>query len=261
MSTRFVCILGMSRTGSSHLIRLLRNCGELNVKGELFHIRSVGPLTGADKAKLAQASGGKTASPKAMCEWRRRNPRQTMDVLYESGHRRPLVFKLFWDHLAKEVVADEILSRPDIGYMLLRRRPIDCYISKMKAAIVGAHEEINTTTIRPVLEPKPFIFWVRQVKDWYEWLDEEIRRRALPCFPLSFEQHIENRTAQETLFELQRRLEALGCPPISMPQTCEGRARQDREADYRRRVANWQDFEADLAASAPDLLRWALSNA
>jgi hypothetical protein len=259
MNTRFVCILATSRTGSSHLIELLRHCPELNVKGELFHVDNIRHLTKSDKAVLQEASNGEAADPKSLCEWRRKYPRQTLDLLYESGNRRPLVFKLFWDHLPKKIVADEIFGCPDIGFILLRRRPIDSYISRLKAAVATQHAGINTTTIRPQLEPKPFIFWARLVKDWYEWLDEEIRTRALPCFPLSYEQHIDNRTASQTLSEVFGRLDALGCPRRAIPARHEGRVRQDHESDYRKRVANWPAFESELGAHEPDLLRWALN--
>lgn len=261
MSTRFVCILATSRTGSSHLIHLLQDCPELNVKGELFHVDNIGRLTKSDRAALENASDGQIVDPKSLCEWRRRHPRRTLDVLYESGDHRPLVFKLFWDHLAREIVADEIFGCPDTGYILLRRRPIDCYVSRMKASAIGQHAKIDTTAIRPELEPERFVFWARIVKAWYDWLDAEIRRRALPCFPLSFERHIENRTAQETMSELRERLEALGCPQVSMPRENQGHVRQDREPDYRKRVANWPEFETEVRSRAPDLLRWALEPA
>jgi hypothetical protein len=258
MSTRFVCILATARSGSSHLIELLHNCSELNVKGELFHIDSVARLTKSDKAKLKGESNGEITDKKTLCEWRRRHPRRTLDVLYESGNRRPLVFKLFDDHLAKDVVADNILDCSDIGYIVLRRRPIDSYISKVKARAAQTHTKVDTTAIKPELEPRSFIFWGRRVKEWYGWLDEEIGRRALPCYPLSFERHIENRTEMEALSELCERLEALGCPFGPMPPEVQGQVRQDREPDYRNRVANWPEFEAELCSRAPDLLDWAL---
>jgi hypothetical protein len=184
-----------------------------------------------------------------------------LDILYDSGDRRPLVFKLFYDHLPKQAVADEIFGCPDTGYILLRRRPVDSYISRMKAKVVERHEAVDTTAIKPELEAGPFIFWAGRVKEWYAWLDEEIRRRALPYFPFSFEQYIENRTEGETLSELCKRLEALGCPPVSMPLESHGHTRQDREPDYRNRVANWREFEAELCSCAPELLRWALEAA
>ena len=261
MSTRFVCILATSRTGSSHLVHLLQDCPELNVKGELFHVDNIGRLAKSDKAGLERASNGEIVDRKTFCEWRRRHPRRTLDILYDTGGRRPLVFKLFWDHLAKEIIAGEIFSCSDTGYILLRRRPIDCYISRMKAAVIGQHARIDTTAIRPELEPERFIVWARIVKEWYDWLDAEISRRALPRFPLSFEQHIENRTAQEIMSELRERLEALGCPRVSRPGENQGHVRQDREPDYRKRVANWPEFETEVSSRAPDLLRWALEAA
>jgi hypothetical protein len=258
MRARFVCILGTGRTGSSHLIQLLQNCSELNVKGELFHIRSMARLTASDQAKLREESKGEIADAKTLCEWRRRHPRRTLDALYENGNRRPLVFKLFQGHLAKEAVAGDILSRPDIGYILLHRRPIDSYISRMKAGAVRRHEKIDTTAIKPELEPKRFIYWARPLKEWYEWLENEINRRALPCYPICFERHIENRTAVETFSELHKRLEALGCPLAPIARKMQGYERQDGEPDFRNRVANWPEFEAELCSRAPDLLAWAL---
>lgn len=73
------------------------------------------------------------------------------------GGDKTLVFKLFPNHLAHDLISGEILPRDDIGYLLLRRRPIEAFISETKAALVSAYTVMDTTGLRPELEVGRFV--------------------------------------------------------------------------------------------------------
>ncbi len=53
-------------------------------------------------------------------------------------------------------MSKEIVARNDVGFVVLRRRPIESYISTLKAKNSNAYRIVDTTALRPTLEPAPF---------------------------------------------------------------------------------------------------------
>jgi hypothetical protein len=241
-------------------MELLRSCPDFNVKGEIFHPTTIGHYwSETDVMRLKIASNGKITSEKDVCEWRARHPRQTLDVLFENGSRLPLAFKLFNGHLSKEQIATEIFRRDDVGYIILRRRPIESFISRIKAQTLGAHQDIDTTSTKPALHIAPFVKWGRNTRSWYHWLESEMAARKLPCGRLGYEVDIEGKSGRETLSRILTTLQTMGLPPCALPLQICGAIRQERESEYTNRVANWSQFEAE-AMARPDyarLLHWA----
>jgi hypothetical protein len=260
MTLRFVCIVAVPRTGSSHLMALLAACSALNTKGELFHGTSGdGGLTAADRNALKSASGGSIADTDNSGEWRRSHPRETLDTLFRSGAYAPIIFKLFPGHLKKDLIRSDIFSRDDVAYVVLKRRPIDSFISGMKARKLGVHGKVETTAIKPALETEVFVRWSRSVKHWYRWVEDEIERRNLPCVDLSYEDHLDGKPNAEALSMVLDALAAIGFQRVEVPAVIETGARQDREPRFQDRVANWKQFKRKLRARKrqSQLLDWA----
>jgi hypothetical protein len=229
------------------------------VKSELFHDTTTRGLTPRDISELQIAAGLADPDGEALCQWRRQNPREALDVLFRSRDGLPMIIKLFPDHLSTEQLSSAIFSRDDIGFLMLRRRPIECFISNQKARSAGKFSAIDTTAIKPELSVKPFLRWSRKVRKWYDWLDEQIESRNLPCVRLSFERDFAESTNAEALSLLLQSLETLGLDPVAMPRRVKAAERQDREPDYRNRVANWGEFESELNARTKTarFLKWA----
>jgi len=255
---RFIFIVAVPRTGSSHLTRLLRNCEPLRVKAELFHPRSI-DLPVEDILALAARAGGRITDDESLCAWRRDHPRETLESLFEAGGGRIVVAKIFPFHLSQEQLADAIFKHRDTVYLVLQRRPIESYISGLKANSIGGFGRIDTTSTKPTLAPEDFGKWAMRIRRWYEWLDEELRSRSLPHAPISYEAELDGVSNRDALSGVLRKLEAMGLPHLDVPQKLLGGQRQDRERDYRSRVANWQAFEKAVRGD-PDgasLLDWA----
>lgn len=253
---RIVCILAMARTGSSHLIQLLKGCPEFNVKSELFK-KSV-ELKGQDKAAIQAASGG-VADDQALIAWRRAHPSQTLDALLANGGGRTLFFKLFVGHLSRKQIKDELFSRDDVRYVVLRRRPIDSFISSRKAQYYGVHGSVDTTRLKPTLEAEEFVHWAAKARGWYDWIAEQLQARGLAFLDIAYETQLEDATNNVALAAILERLTGLGLPKVALPKEIDSSERQDREPDYRARVANWAEFERKIL-SVPDhadLLQWA----
>lgn len=257
-AVRYVCILAVARTGSSYLTDLLGQCPGLNEKSELFHRRWVGRLSKADMTALQKKSAGAIRDDSTLCEWRAAHVGQTLNVLYRSGGAVPVLFKLFPEHLTRERISRAIFARDDVVYIVLRRRPIESFISSVKAVKAGKYRLVDTTEIKPVISAWRFLKWSARVRDWYAWIDAEIRQRDLPHVELIFERDLEHATGEEVLSTVLGALESLGLA-VPWPAKIEASERQDKEARYQDRVANWAEFEAILHANPERaaVLQWA----
>jgi hypothetical protein len=255
---RMVCIFAVPRTGSSHLTRLLRNCEAFNVKSELFHSGQVG-LRAAEREALRAAAGDAAIDERSLSQWRRRNSGRTLEILSREGGGRPLFFKLFPGHQTKNQVKEQIFSRADVGYLILRRRPIECFISSLKAQYFGSHGKVDTTKLKPTLAAAEFADWARKTKDWYDWAVEELQQSGQPHLELTFEKELEGLSSEAALKNLLEGLSEMGLPDVALPKKIAAGERQDKEGDYRKRVANWAEFEAEVKADPAhaELLEWA----
>jgi LPS sulfotransferase NodH len=246
----------MARTGSTHLCHLLAACPELNVKAELFHpTRPAGRLDADDRWGLHAASNGVVVDRASLTKWRAEHPAETLETLHAVGGGRTLVFKLFPGHLTRERLGG-LMARDDVAFAVLTRRPIECYISKLKADAAGIHHSADTTAIRPVLEIEAFLRWAGFARAWYE----ELAASRVPMAQLSYERHLLGHGSAEALALVLSVLREVGVTanlPEGEPATS---APQDRESDWRRRVENWDVFEDAMRASPERaaLLDWAL---
>jgi LPS sulfotransferase NodH len=255
----FVCVLAVPRTGSSHLCHLLHSCPGINMKSELFHPKGVHLVNKRDHEVLRTISNGEITDNPSLCQWRAAHPGATLEALHESGGKRPLVFKLFGSHVARELVAEEIFSREDTGYIVLRRRPIESYISGLKARTVATHGRVDTTEIKPEADPERFVKWANYVQRWYAWIDEQIAGRGLPVVRMSYETHLKSVPPQEALQHTLAALEEIGFPHFDAGRKLYFATQQDREERYQDRVSNWDAFVETLRAKVrpSKLLDWA----
>ncbi len=250
MTVRFVCILAVPRTGSTHVVRLLSSCRQLNIKRELFDKSGGnGGLGKRDLPALETAAGGGVTDPAALSEWRRQHPTETLETLHANGAYATLVFKLFPNHLTKEQIAEHIFSRDDVAYIILKRRPIDSYISSLKAEIVGTHSDVETTSVKPALETEAFVRWIKKVRKWYTWIGRELEQRNRPRFELSYDDHLNGKSNADALSTVLDAMIAMGVPAVERPVDISSSVRQDREPRYQDRVSNWESFETEMGAN------------
>lgn len=257
---RFLCIFAIPRTGSSHLDKLLRSCPEFNAKSELFHRNHVGVFRQKEMALLKERSGGAVTDTESFKLWRRDHPRQTLEALYEGGGERIVVFKVFPNHLTKKILEAEFFPRSDMAFAVLRRRPIEAFISTLKANSVSTYTLIETTNLKPSLKIKEFQQWARRTKAWYKFTRKALEARGTPYAQISYGKHLNGLSGRESLERILPMLEPLGISGIPMPREVIEGERQDKEARYQDRVDNWDEFVAE-AESDPNiarLLKWAL---
>jgi hypothetical protein len=255
---RQVCILAVPRTGSTYLNQLLGCCPEFNNKSELFHKNWVGEISDVEMALLRKKSGGVIRDKASLCAWRATHVRQTLNTLYKAGGEKPVLFKLFPGHLEMERASRAIMARDGAIFIVLRRRPIEIFISSLKAIAAGTYSKVDTTAIKPALSVEPFLKWRAKTMSWYRWVDAEIEAHGLPHFELGYERHLEGLPPEAALSTVLGKLKNAGLA-VALPENFEILERQDREGRYQDRVVNWAEFEARMRADPEraEILSWA----
>jgi hypothetical protein len=256
---RFLCIFGIPRTGSMHLCKLLRSCPEFNVKPELFHGDRRTPITIREMAALRERSGGAVTDMDSFIAWRRTHVFDTLEALHEGGRGRIVTVKMFPGHGSRKAMETELLPRADVACALLARRPIDSYISNLKAKTLDAYGSVDTTDLKPALSADDFLGWARVTKRWYAHVEGRLEARGAPYARISYERILEDRPDADTLRDVLALLAPLGLTGIAVPPTIKGGQRQDKERRYRDRIANWYGFKAAVQADpeGAELLEWA----
>jgi hypothetical protein len=255
---RIVCIIGVPRTGSHHLDRLLASCRDFNVQREIFHDKTL-DMSDRDRRAIANAAGGGMEDEAALAAWCRAHPPETLERLFENGGRKLLFFKLFPGHLSRQQIAQHLFPRKDVCYLVLRRRPIESYISNRKARLVGVYSKKDTTETKAVLDAGHFATWAHNIRSWYDWQLKALMRHKRPFMEVIYETDLESVPAETALGNILAGLAGMGVPQVEPPAKIFSGERQDKEPDYRNRVGNWAEFEAALSADAERavLLEWA----
>lgn len=255
---RFLYVFATARTGSNHLNRLLRSCPEFNAKAELFHPHLPPRVSPQERAAL-EARAECTFDDRALRTWLREHPADALDAIYKGGGQRIVIFKLFPGQLPLPVIASQFLENADMRFAVLRRRPIECFISREKANSLDRFLAVDTTEIKPAIAAAAFVAWAIRTQRWYEWVLSNLAARGLTHVELSFERHLDTRSGEDALGQILALLRPLGTPEIAIPRRVLVGARQDREAEYQNRVANWPEFEGEVRSNPTHaaLLDWA----
>lgn len=256
---RFLCIFAMPRTGSSHLDKLFRSCRELTSKSEMFHGHAEMRYTAPEREAIEALGCDVLDDKRKFAVWRRDHAVETLDAI-QRATGRVVTFKVFPSHLKRPMLEAEFLPRDDMAFAVLRRRPIECYISGVKAHAASKYAKVDTTAIKPELTVENFVEWAQRMRRWYRWAYAALKQRGQPFARLSFEEHLDGLSGEEALSRIVPLLTPLGFPQLKIPQRIFEGQRQDKEPRYQDRAANWDAFEAAARAdvNAADLLEWAL---
>ena len=135
---RFFCVLAVPRTGSSHLNTILSAIPEMNAKAELFHGSYQPEFSPGEQRALRERSGLDLSDKAAFTAWKRAHPAATLEAIQEGADGQHIVtFKVFPGHLQTGFLESDLMARDDVAFAILRRRPIESFISGAKADADG----------------------------------------------------------------------------------------------------------------------------
>ncbi|HTT99746.1 MAG TPA: hypothetical protein VMF58_16980 [Rhizomicrobium sp.] len=222
---------------------LINDCPNFVGKGELFHLQ-----------------GNGNQRPDGSKAWRKDDLVQALERMRDAWGSRTIAFKVFPGHIPPRLIKTELLPRDDIAFALLKRRPIESFVSGVKVKGGANYALMDTTDIKPAISADDFLVWARRTRAWYKWIRGVLDAREKPYAEISFEKHLDGYSAQESLAHLRELFSPLGITNFEdVDEHATGGMRQDRQGDYRKRVANWDAFEAALRArpQTRNMLKWA----
>jgi len=260
LKPRFFCVLAVPRTGSSHLNNILSAIPEMNAKAEVFHRSYQSTFSSGEQDALCRRSGLDLSDEFAFTAWKRAHPAAALEAILEgAGGRRIVTFKVFPGHLTTGLLESDLMARDDIAFAILRRRPIESFISGNKADADGIYNRHDTTGIKPELSAEAFVAWARKTWRWYRWCETALEKYGKSAVRIAYERDLNHRSGVEAARHLIALLAPLQLGPLSEPEKVSASSPQDRERRYQDRVANWSAFHAAVCARADGakLLDWA----
>jgi Sulfotransferase family len=253
VTPRLICMVTVARSGTNHLGSVLESIAEIDVRNELFNKTRCWEMHQREFAELSRRSG-KTFpyscdSPEAIKVIRRR-PGLVMDCLTDlmAPEKRLLYFKVFRLQLSVRQVRTALLRRPDTIVIVLRRRPIDTFISLRKALYLEHWRHTDTTKVRINIDAGDFIGWWGRTSAWFRKVEAACWAMNKPFHRMSYEDDL-NVPAEKTLDRFREILASHGVTDLTIASdgTTGEFKRQDRNRDLGGRVANWPEFQQRLS--------------
>jgi hypothetical protein len=239
-------ILG-PRMGSTNLSRHLEAFEKVEALGEFFNPGYPLPEDLVADVSDAMAAQGlpRAGSRRRQAEIAQAHPLEAVDaaigVCLERGTPHP-VLKLAPGHLSGPDTARLVRRFRPYG-IVLHRAPIDQFISRKKALSLRTWRSVDTTAIRPTLDPKAFRAWRWRQENHLRLGTYLLRKHGHSSLIFRYEEIYADptrigdllaRSFGEAGLDLGRRGEVDELP------------RQDKAATRDDKVSNWDAFKADM---------------
>lgn len=243
-------VFSLQRSGSNLLFDALEGYGEALVLREAFN--PIGAY-GADQmvvAEFGQLLGLPLLGPTddRLVRHLRRHPVDSLLQLRRmaaSRGRKALILKVFPDHIDDAVLLEDLLPDDQVRPFFLTRSPLEAWISLQKARAGWSWTGVDTTDLRPGVDPQTFAIWQDRVETWFAGLAGAVRSFGRDRIVLNYEADLcaPQRKATDRIAGLVERLvpELRGGVP-----SWSTRARQDRTIDPFARIANGAELRTWL---------------
>lgn len=173
MSIRNLVFLSFARTGSNFLLSVLKNNNNNNIKAvfEPFHPKGCLNLTDNESNKIGRIFDLEINNckndelVKVIHEKPVRFLRKTQELLITE--EKYLMFKIFPGHLETPKL-ERIIEKLDSNVVILKRRPIDMFISLCKAQKIKEFTTRDTTNIDIQLDADRYISYHKNLKKWHD---------------------------------------------------------------------------------------------
>ena len=239
-----LCVLGVERSGTSRTISVLRAFANFYCRGEIFHPVASHTLQD-DLGDFARDFGFAAlidVGDPRLVSLVRSQPDVLLQWLLKRASGKTLVFKLFAGHLSK-AAAEGLFSRYDMRFLITCRRPLDCYISELKARSIGRWSNVDTSSVDVKGNVENFANYMQHSEDWYDFIRSVIELR--PHASLGYDNEIVL-SDEDAATVLRGKLTSIGLDPGPFDNSAVTLRKQDRTLTYAQKLTNWPAFVAEL---------------
>lgn len=251
--TRLILEFSAPRTGSNALSGILRTSSKVFGFTEVFHPkfkwetgRAACSFFGEDNLV---GKTGPTALAEHMERLRHYNPKGIIQYLLDEAEQRSFAaiqIKIFPGHLGLSQIDQIIASFEPICYVLTRR-PVDMYISNLKAMSMKSWAQANTTDIKPTIDLPGFLDWHARTRRHYQGCLFCMQRHGHTFAELTYNDLFESDNGPaECLTQFYEQLGVSIDAPDSKPSAY---AKQDLSTSINDKVANWESFHTAVTAA------------
>ena len=248
VAPRLVCLVSVARSGTNYLASLLSRISEVAVRHEIFNKSRCQTMHRDELAEFSRRSGQNFPllcdHPEAVSALRR-HPGIAVDCLadFMPPDKALLFFKVFRLQLLVHEVRKAIIERPDTIIVVLRRRPIDTFISLRKALHQQQWYGQDTTGLKISIDADDFIGWWGRTNAWFHDVEAACWTANKPLHRLQYEDDV-NVPAANVIARFHEILAQHGMSKLTVLPEGEPSEirRQDRNSELHDRVANWSEF-------------------
>lgn len=252
MTSPLVIVAAMPRSGSNHLCNVLSGYENHKAHSEVFardyvytmtdgELDLVEDITGCilPRDKFGQIDPKASTTRQLVYD----EPFATLDALARTRqpHQTSVSLKLFGYHLPRNVTK-VIFEELDPTVIVLTRRLIDAYISKLKAQQLQRWVWADTTYLKPQADIRDFQYWYLRNKSWYD----HVYQYAMGDFGLRYEDlgdpaNLDEQVRAAVSHDLgEWSAERCRLRPLT---------KQDRNTEPGDKIANWDAFAEELEAA------------
>jgi len=188
---KLIICFGTERTGSSLIMDLMKkNSNRIFYQDECFHKKS---CIGFEEGNLIKFSemyniNASNINSKSLVEFIHNNPLKFLDfnrkfVIKDANY---FTFKLFRTHLGSKEI-DKILLNYESKILIVKRRPIDIFISLKKAIKIDMWNNFETSKISLEIDYLDFLAWHKIISEWYKLIEKKLIKHKLPFSFLHYE--------------------------------------------------------------------------
>jgi len=237
-----VLVCAAPRTGSNHLCRVLSGFECLKVRTEVFARDVAFTVDEHDIAALERITGciiPRDPSSPTVTQLIYEEPGAMLAALAEArgSEHKALSVKLFGYHLPRAWTRE--LFRMGAIPVVVKRRKIDSYASKLKAQKIQRWVNADTTLLQVRADVRDYEYWLHRHAQWYDHVAEE----AIDPIHLTYEGDIDQPTP-ELVDKLTQTLgERVDLGPW---RSVKALTKQDRNTSPEAKIANWDEFVDQL---------------
>lgn len=172
MTLPWITVLSVARSGTNHVCRLLAQLQGIRVYYEWFD--ELVAYADADTLAAFEARIGTSFEDfrdPALAAWIRNHVPETLDLLQTSAGPEvsATVIKVFQKHVSNDaVLTRNFFANPSMNFIVIRRRPVDCYISFQKALALSKFIRVDTTDLKPRISARAYIDWHAHTSRWFD---------------------------------------------------------------------------------------------
>ena len=187
-----IALVSAARSGTTHLIRLAETLKDLHVvKNEWLEGIGVAWAQEHELAAFRRINDidYKDHTDQRLRTWVRANKERTLQILESlaAPADRAVFYKSFPSHVAPPDFDRLFYDRPDTCFVFLTRRPIDSFISLIKAKNIDQWVSADTTAMKAQLDADHYLEWWSYTSDWFTGLKARLNADGKPYGSLTYE--------------------------------------------------------------------------